>query len=411
MKVIILSASTGGGHMSAANAIKDYLISKNHTAEVIDTIEYISPFLNKTVTEIYEYVATKSPMLWKLVYKSSNNKSINRLIGSTNSLISRRLIPLLEEYQPDIIVTTHPFTTEMISKLKKHNKTNVPLVCVMTDYAPHRTWINKYVDAYVVANDDMISAMKDMGVDENIIYSFGIPVDDSFFVQKNKSEIKQEFGLKSDIPTVLIMAGSCGFANVGRIYKSLQRIKKDFQIIIITGKNPKLYKTLQKLVENKEVKYKILSRIPIKVPKFPNFKKLKFIRKFSKTFKNEKYEKFTKIVYYTNQVDKYMWISDLIITKPGGLTVSEALASNLPMALYDAIPGQEEENADFLVGNNMAVKLDSKKGVTEIIENLLENPQKLNSMKVNCENFDKSDSLKNILELLEEILINKKIKN
>ena len=81
MKVIILSASTGGGHMSAANAIKDYLISKNHTAEVIDTIEYISPFLNKTVTEIYEYVATKSPMLWKLVYKSSNNKSINFSFG------------------------------------------------------------------------------------------------------------------------------------------------------------------------------------------------------------------------------------------------------------------------------------------------------------------------------------------
>ena len=99
-----------------------------------------------------------------------------------------------------------------------------------------------------------------------------------------------------------------------------------------------------------------------------------------------------------------MWISDLIITKPGGLTVSEALASNLPMALYDAIPGQEEENADFLVGNNMAVKLDSKKGVTEIIENLLENPQKLNSMKVNCENFDKSDSLKNMLKLFEEVL-------
>ena len=94
MKAVILSASTGGGHMSAANAVKEYLNENGVQATVIDAIEYISHILNKTITEIYEYVAIKSPLLWKIMYKSSNKKLINDLIAGTNGVVSKKLLPL-----------------------------------------------------------------------------------------------------------------------------------------------------------------------------------------------------------------------------------------------------------------------------------------------------------------------------
>lgn len=389
--------------MSAANALKDYLKSKDTDAIVIDAIEYISPLLNRTVTEIYEYMATKNPLLWKMMYNSSNKKSFNSIIGKTNSLISNKLIPLLESCNPDVIVTTHPFTTEMISKLKKHNKTSVPLVCIMTDYAPHRTWISPNVDAYVVANENMITPMIEMEVEPDKIHPFGIPVDDVFFNRQNKEELMNELKLKSGIPTILIMAGSCGLANIEKIYKELQSIEKDFQIIIITGKNKKLYENMQKVIAGKKtgIKNKILAKISEKAPEL---KRMKFIKRYQNKTDASRYPKNTQLIYFTNEVEKYMSVSDLILTKPGGLTVSEALACNLPMALYDAIPGQEEENANFLVSNNMAVKLNSCEGIANTVNDLISNPKKLHVMKYNCTNFDKSDSLKNIFNLIKSLI-------
>lgn len=406
MKVIILSASTGGGHMSAANAIKEYLNENNCSADVVDALEYINPILNKTVTETYEYIATKNPLLWKMIYNSSNKRSFNKLINIITSLIGKKLMPLIEEKEPDVIITTHPFTTEMISKLKSDSKISQPLVCVMTDYAPHRTWLNDKVDAYIVANKDMAYPMSEMGVNPETIYPFGIPVDDAFFSKLDADKILQELDFEKNIPTILIMAGSYGLANIEKIYSQLREIKNEFQVIIITGKNQKLYDRMQGVVENKNFSKRqfILSKLSDLTLKFNKPQILKHIIK-----KKKQYNKKTKIIYFTKEVNKYMFISDLIITKPGGLTVSEALASGLPMALYDAIPGQEEENEDFLVSNNMAIRLNSHEGIKEKIEHLLDNPKILNSLKYNCENFDNSHSLENILILIKKLVENRKL--
>lgn len=404
MKVIILSASTGGGHMSAANAIKEYLTEKNIDSKVIDTLEYISPLLNKTITEIYEFLAKKSPKIWKLMYKTANHRAVNKVVSTSNSFISKKLLPLLNEFQPDLIVSTHPFATEMISKLKSSNKISAPLICVMTDYAPHRTWISSDVDAYVVANDGMIEPMERMGVNPKIVYPFGIPVDKKFFSKKDKSKILEHLGLSTELPTILIMAGSCGFANMDQIYQKLQKSEVKFQIIIITGKNQKLYNHMQNLMNGSNLinHQKFITKFKIKNI---DFKNLHIIKKLIKKPKPKiNITKPTKIIYFTDEVNKYMSASDLIITKPGGLTVSEALACNLPMALFDAIPGQEEENADFLVSNDMAVKLDPHSENIEIVENLLKSPEKLDYMKFNCENFDKSGSLHNIYQLIKNLV-------
>lgn len=408
MKAIILSASTGSGHMSAARAINEYLMESGVQSEVIDTLKYISPILNKTVTEIYDFIAKYHPKIWKMMYDTSNKKTVNKLLLSVNNLVSKRLLPLLDDFEPDVIIATHPFAAEMISKLKSLQKIDIPLICVITDYAPHLTWINPGVDAYVVANSDMIEPMVQMGADKNDIFNFGIPVDKEFFSKKDKAKILEEIGLFPELPTVLIMSGGNGYANVEEIYRDLQKSDTDFQIILITGKNQKLYNRMQSLTEISNQEKQNLNLQKNFISKFgvPNvhLNGLNIIKKFVGDSSEEFLQtKPTKIIYFTSEVSKYMSAADLIITKPGGLTVSEALACGLPMALFGAIPGQEEENANFLVGNNMAVKLDQKSSNLKSIEALLKNPDRLNYMKFNCENFDKSDSLKNIYNLIKKL--------
>lgn len=386
--------------MSAANCVKEYLNDNGDFAMVIDTLEYISPLLNKTIVEIYEYLAKKHPNIWKLMYNTANRKSLNKVVEVVNNIISKKLIPLLDEEKPDLIISTHPFSTEMISHLKKNENLSIPLICIMTDYAPHRTWLSPNVDAYVVANKEMIAPMEEMGVEKNKIHPFGIPVDNDFFNFVDKKDELKNLGLREDLPTILIMAGNFGLANIGKIFVKLQKVDLDFQIIIITGKNKGLFDDLKQLTHGKRLRKrdKILSKMHLKNLSEKHLK-IMAVKKSDKF----KITKPTKLIYYTNEVDKYMHVSDLIITKPGGLTISEALACNLPMALFGTIPGQEEENANFLVGKNMAVKLENTSGEENIIRNLLLNPEKLNFMKCNCKNFDKSDCLKNIFNLIHSM--------
>lgn len=394
MKVLILSASTGGGHMKAADALKKYITDnrEDYTVEVVDTLLYISPLLNKTVTEGYFHMITKTPKMFSIIYNSSNKENkFSSLVLSLNNQFSKKLMPLLFQFKPDVIITTHPFPTEMVSNLKGVGLFKIPLVCVMTDYAPHKTWINEHVDAYVVASENMIKPMQQMGADITKIYPFGIPISASFYVKCNKQKLLSDMNLDPELPTILIMAGSLGVTHILSIYDSLMQIDVEFQVIVITGRNRKLYNAFCRKLSKSEYK--------------EDGSKLKFFPRAKRLVRMTRTEsKPTRLIFFTNEVHKYMCTADLIITKPGGLTVSEALASDLPMAIFNAIPGQEEENADFLVKNNMAVRIGRGSSCKSTIEELLTNKDVLEMMKESCKSFDKSQSNKNIFMLLREMV-------
>lgn len=411
MKILVLSASTGGGHMKAAEALKTFFDKKdNINIKVVDTLEYINPILNKTITESYLYMAKKAPKMFGIIYNSSNKESkFSDMITSLNKLFSKKLLNLINDFSADIIISTHMFPTTMISNLKEKNKINIPLICIVTDYAPHRTWINKNVDAYIVADDKMTLEMKNMGADPNRIYPFGIPINPSFFIKQNKNKTLREIGLDPKIPTILIMAGSFGVTNIIEIYNKITSIDVDFQIVVITGKNKRLYKVFRKRISknsstlsNKKIHISSSLLLNHKV-KFHSKRLSKIIKKI-RIKKHNYYSKETRLIYFTDKVYSYMQAADLIITKPGGLTVSEALASNLPMAVFDAIPGQEEENAEFLVKNNMAVNIGKGSNCKNIIENLLKNKKDLFDMKRSCKSFDKSKSNESIYNLIKTLI-------
>lgn len=368
MNVLILSASTGAGHMRASNALKSYIAKteKDINVEVVDVFKYINPLLNKTVCKGYLYLATKTPRFYGKIYASTNKDSkIPSKLTKPIVLFNRKLMRLINYFKPNVIVTTHPFVTEMVSRLKNQEKINIPLVCIMTDYAPHKTWIHKHVDAYIVANDDMPSEMIKLGVPKEIIHSFGIPIDEVFFNQKDKKDLRKNLKLNEELPTILIMAGSFGVKNILDIYNDIIKIPTEFQIIVITGRNEKLYSAFKEILPNSS--------------------------------------KPTELIFFTHEVDKYMHSSDIIITKPGGLTISEALACNIPMVLFDAIPGQEQENAQFLVNHNMAILLEKDKDCSYVMQNLLDDKARLEFMQNSCKVFDKSESCKNILNLIKKL--------
>ena len=376
MNILILSASTGGGHMRASKAIEGYMTQKNKdiNVKIVDSLLYISPILNKTVTSGYVYLATKTPRLYGKLYDLTNkDHKLANFVTRLNNIFANKLLPLIDDFKPDVIITTHPFPTEMVSRLKSKREINRPLICIMTDYAPHKAWINDKVDAYIVANDDMVAKMASEGVDARCIYPYGIPVDEVFFEEKEKQLVIEELGLNKNLPTILMMAGSFGVSNVFEVYENIIDIDLDFQIILVTGRNQKLYKHFEEVIGNSPKK--------------------------------------TKLIYFTDEINKFMQASDIIITKPGGLTVTEALACNIPMAVFDAIPGQEEENAEFLLKHNMAVRIKDGNSCREAIVELLKDGEKLEDMKEACKSFDKNDSTKNIFLLINELIENNFIMN
>lgn len=369
MKILILSAATGGGHLRAAHAIESYILEheKEAEVEVVDTLKSISHILDKTICDGYHFLATKTPKVFgKLYQKTNEENSFSQVVPKFNSLFSLKLIPLMEEKKPDVIIATHPFVTEMVSQLKEKGIVKAPLICILTDYGLHKAWIAKNVDAYIVSNEDMVPEMIHQGVKREIIYPFGIPVHDVFFDKKDKQLLLKEMGLDPVLPTILIMAGSFGVTNIMQIYRNIITVQAMFQLIVITGKNQRLYDAFEKAIE--------------------------------KSPKN------TNLVFFTNEVEKYMHASDLIITKPGGLTVSEAIACNIPLAVFDAIPGQEEDNANFLLQHEMAVRIHKGDNCAEMIRLLLQDHERLEKMRDSCANFDKSQSSKNIVSLIRELL-------
>ncbi len=370
MKILILTAATGGGHIRAAVAIEKYLHDNCPGIEVKveDALKAIGSVLDKTICDGYHFLATKAPKMFGKLYEHTNQEShFANLVPKLSGMFRRRLMPMIEAFQPDVIITTHPFVTEMISYLKEEGKLDALLLCVMTDYGPHKTWLSSRVDAYIVSNEDMAQDMVQlMGVPKEKVYPFGIPVHDVFFEKGDKQAILRELGLDENKATILVMAGSFGVNNILAMFREMTSLPQDFQLIVITGRNQKLYQAFEEEIKTSP--------------------------------------KPCHLVFFTNEVEKYMKAADLLVTKPGGLTISEALACNIPLAVFDAIPGQEEDNANFLMNHGMAVRIPKGEGCAATIQELLENREKLIQMKESCERFDKSRSIPNMLDLINRLL-------
>lgn len=246
---------------------------------------------------------------------------------------------LINEINPDVIISTHPFSTQMCGILKKKKKLDLKVHTIMTDFKYHQQWLVKheYLDTYFVSNESMKQDLIKYGIDDKKIYSIGMPISQRFFREFKRKDVLNEFELKDNLKTILLFAGGkMGLArkNIFTYMEELVTMKKKRQIIAISGKNQKIYKKFKEIAKDKEN---------------------------------------TKIIEFTNKVPELMSISDVIITKPGGITSSEAIKSGVPILAINPIPGQEEENAEYLEKAGLAMWLKKDEKIEEKLEKILAN--------------------------------------
>jgi len=370
-KILIFYGAYGGGHLAAASAIKNY-IDKNFTdctTMMVDCVEYINKYLNKVSTAAYKEMAKKAPWVWKKVYNNSDHGALAKVSNASNKLMAKKLNNILQEFKPDLVISTHPFSNQMCTNLKKNKKINCKIATVLTDMAIHSQWITdpEYIDYFFVSNDEMKNAMIDKNIPEFKIFVTGIPLSERFKQTYNKSEIFNEFKLNPDKKTILFFAGGefgLGRKRTSLVFRALIRLFKDCQVIAISGKNKKMYHKMLSLVDL----YKANNRI--------------------------------RVLDFTNKVPEIMSISSLVITKPGGLTTTESLVSGLPIVIINPIPGQEEENAEYLEKNGLAIWIRKDDNIARILKNLYRHPEVLQKMKLNIKKYAKPDSTKDICEIL-----------
>lgn len=384
--------------MRAAQALEAVIKERDSESvvEIVDGLEYVNHYFGKMVVDGYKFSAMKFPLMYGMLYRASNtDNNIYKLVQKTNSHFAKKFIPLLAEFKPDIMVSTHSFMSIMGSRLREKGITNIPFISIITDFAAHSSYINSGVSEYIVSSVQMVDELEKLGVDRSIVHPVGIPIQPIFFEKdEHKDEHLAELGFDPNLQTVLIMAGSFGVTDILKIYRNINEIDLDFQIIVITGKNEKLFDAFNSILSCNE-------NLRMGEPQ-PNFNDEK-----EPSRKEEKLNitKKTKLIYFTDEVHKYMHISDLIITKPGGLTVTESLASCLPMALFKGIPGQETDNTEYLCNNNLAISI-RKHNVAEVVYQLLKYPDRLLSMKESCSRLNNPDSAYKVVEIAEEAVRN-----
>ena len=418
MKVLILSASTGGGHNRAAAALKEYIINqnKNNTVQIIDALEQCSKLFNRTVTKGYKMLAMNAPELYGTFYKSADKDSpIGDLVTSVNSQFCKKLLPLIKNQNIDIVICCHPFASAMMSNLKEKYNIDIPVIAIITDFMPHKAYIGKNINAFVCASKSTAKQLiEKYKVQKDRVFDYGIPIFERFYnSDKNINKtVAEQLGFDENKRTVLIMAGSFGVTDILKIYDYLVDIDYDFQIIVITGKNKKLYDAFEKML-NRDISEFETQEAPEWIQQLSDDNIIKLIydqneqliQNIAKKFRRSTNKtKPTKLFYFVDNVEDYMHLSDIIITKPGGLTTSESLVCELPMAIFQAFPGQEAQNADFLIKNNMAIMLKKGREGAKQIEELLKNPQKLNEMKANCKKYAHKNSCEKIYSLILDLL-------
>ncbi len=369
--ILIFYASYGGGHLNAAKSIHECISKyhKNNNVELIDCMKYVNKTVEKVSTAAYREAAKKVPWVWGRIYNDSQKGPLAHLSTRSNKIMAIKLLRLLREKQPDLIISTHPFSSQMCSYLKRKGKITAKIATIMTDFAPHDQWLvgSDFTDYFFVANDKMRDYLISTAIAKEKVFVTGIPLSNRFLQKYDRKEILQNFQLEDGKKNILFFGGGefgLGKSRTFSILNSLMETSEDMQIIAISGKNEKMKAKFEELVKKNHATKRV------------------------------------RVLKFTNQIPELMSISDLVVTKPGGMTTSESLASGLPMLIMNPIPGQEEENAEFLEKKGVGIWLKKDDNVSKILHNLFLNSNKLREMKRNALLIGHPNATKNICDIL-----------
>ena len=373
MNILLFYASYGSGHLSAATAIEQYIRENYPDAKTlkIDCVEYINKSINKISTSAYKSIILKTPKLWGQVYKLLKNDTILDITQFSNRFMAKKIFTLFEDFEPDLVISCHPLGGQITSFLKSHKKTNCKLATVMTDFASHKQWLigKDYTDYFFVSNIEMKTSLISEGIYPNKIYVSGIPISPNFYKNYDKENIYKSLNIAKNKKNIIFFGGrSLGLSsssNIQAILTSLlQATDESHQIIIISGKNQKLYNDFQKTINNTYHKSEI------------------------------------KLIDFTTKLPELLPITSFVITKPGGLTITECISTNVPIILINPIPGQEKENAQYIADNKMGIWIKTNKPTSEYFQEIFNDTKLIEEIKENQKKYSHINSTKNICEIL-----------
>lgn len=343
MRVMIVSVTTGYGHHSTAAAIADSLRAAGAEAVVVDMYKYCGELVYHAMDKGYLTAVGPLRRVFGRSYQAMDHSRAARRLSTAvvgNRLLRDRFVNVFHGFQPDVVVTPHVYSAYVLNELKREGLVTAPVIGIITDYCIHPYWEDYDALEYIVTASELLTpAAQAKGIAEGRLLPFGLPVQPKFLTRLEKGEARALLGLE-DRPTVLLMGGSMGYGHMENTLRELLAGLEEAQFVCVCGHNEQLAQALRDLAD-------------------PRLRVLGFV----------------------NNVEQYMDAADCIVTKPGGLTVTELLVKGLPPVLTQPIPGHEEANALFLFSHGAALRTGRSLSAAQAVRLLLTEPERLEAMR------------------------------
>lgn len=360
--VLILTAFFGAGHYTVSKAIKEQALSKDETIniELLDLFNLVNSKFDKYLYKLYNFMTKDTPELYNFFYNMKRDYKRNYQDEIAATIGLQKLSNYLKECEPKVIISTFPVCSTVVSKFKKKYNSNIPLITCITDVVDSWEWIKEGTDKYFVPTNEIKQKLINKGVDDDIINVTGIPVRRSFLDLDTKS-INKENNLKR----ILIMGGGRGAFDIGMDFLIWLDSLKDTKVTIVTGTNEELYQNLSE----------------------KNFKRI-------------------KILGFVQDVASLMTKHDLLITKPGGVTLFEAINCQTPMIVQRPKIGQEIENANFIERSGIGIINENQDEMKMAIEELFHKSERIDTMKKSIFDIKKTLETSKVGDYVLEFIAN-----
>jgi processive 1,2-diacylglycerol beta-glucosyltransferase len=366
--ILVLSASVGSGHTRAADAVCDAAAAQGASVSVLhlDALGLMSASFRRVYAGWYLALAGRHPDLWSWLYRATNDPAPESWAGRLRRWVERmHARPLLRQVaatRPDLVLCTHFMPAELLAREVVEGRMRCPVWVVVTDFDLHRMWVHEGIAGYFAASEEVAYRMRARHIPPERIHVTGIPVMQDFQRQFDRRACARRLGISAQRTTLLLMGGGAGFGTLVEVAERLMQLPGDFQLLVLSGKNGVALDALQTLAALHPGRLLATG--------------------------------------FTSHVASWMACADLVITKPGGLTVAESLAMGLPMIVHGAIPGQEERNADFLLEHGAALKATDGVTLEYRVRYLIDHPEALASLRRRARALGRSDSARAVLRVL-----------
>lgn len=350
MKVLITSVSAGAGHMRAAQAVESAFKIKHPTVEAfhVNVMDLVSKAFRKVYEDGYMLLADRAPAMWGWIYeatgKNGNHSSAQRAINAFQRNCAQPFLAFLEKFRPDVILTTHFLTTQILSSGRTFPA--IPVEVVVTDYDLHRIWLSPLSRRYYVGDAVVGERFERYGINSARVTASGIPVHPDFSTESMRFPVLSRLNLNPNIPTLLLLSGGLGFGSLEMTLRRLIKFTKPLQIITVSGRNAEMRARLEKLPSSKTVVVRNLG--------------------------------------FVDNMPELLSAADLVVTKAGGLTTAECLAKGVPMVVMSALPGQEQKNADFVLSREAGWQPNNLDQLASVVASLLNAPRELARLSANA---------------------------